>query len=107
MSSSDCLGEYFTGNTNSDETITTLSELADNAGMKLKDFLYIFMVYYQCDTASYTADAGGLRYLEHLFEYSDSVTKKFDDTEGLIKMTGTYWDKYIELKQLANDRENM
>lgn len=107
LSSSDCLGEYFTGNTNSDETITTLSELADNAGMKLKDFLYIFMVYYQCDTASYTADAGGLRYLEHLFEYSDSVTKKFDDTEGLIKMTGTYWDKYIELKQLANDRENM
>lgn len=103
----DCMGEYFTGKISSDETISTLSKLADSAGMKLKDFLYIFMVYYQCDTASYTADAGGLRYLEHLFEYSDSVTKKFDDTEGLIKMTGSYWDKYIELKQIANDRANM
>lgn len=107
LSSCDCLGEYFTRNTNSNETIATLSVLADSAGMKLKDFLYIFMVYYQCDTASYTADAGGLRYLEHLFEYSDSVTKKFDDAEGLIKMTEPYWDKYIELKQLANDRANM
>ena len=66
--------------------------------MRLNDFLYIFIVYYQCDTASYTADAGGLRYLEHLFEYSDSVTKKFDAAEGLIKMTCQYWDKYMKLK---------
>lgn len=107
LSSCDCLGEFFIGNKSSDDTLTTLSELADSAGLKLKDFLYLFMVYYQCDTASYTADAGGLRYLEHLFEYRDSVTKKFDDTEGLIKMTDQYWGKYMELKRIVYDRANM
>ena len=64
------------------------------------------MVYYQCDISSYTADAGGLRFLEYLFDYSDVATKKVDASEGLIKMADQYWDKYLTLKGLVYDREN-
>jgi hypothetical protein len=56
------------------------------------------MVYYQCDCASYTTDAGGIEFLEHLFEYENSH-KVFDESEGLIKLSHKYWSMYKQLKQ--------
>lgn len=55
------------------------------------------MILYQCDVASYTKDAGGLKYLEHLFEYNDGE-KVFDDEEGLIRMSPDFNERYITLK---------
>ena len=55
------------------------------------------MILYQCDVASYTKDAGGLKYLEHLFEYKDGE-KNFDETEGLICMSPEYKERYNNLK---------
>lgn len=55
------------------------------------------MILYQCDVASYTKDAGGLKYLEHLFEYEDGE-KVFDEEEGLISMSPDFKERYITLK---------
>ena len=55
------------------------------------------MIYYQCDIASYTADAGGIKFLEHLFDYQNGE-KVFDEEEGLIKMSPKYWEMYRQLK---------
>ena len=37
------------------------------------DLLYYLMIYYQCDIASYTEDAGGIKFLEHLFTYQNGA----------------------------------
>lgn len=103
----DYIGEYFKGIINVDETVDQLSKLALTANMRLADYLYLYMIYYQCDTASYTADAGGYKYLESLFEYDDPITKTFDSDEGLIRMSKNYWNKYMELKNKVYDRENL
>ena len=55
------------------------------------------MILYQCDVASYTKDAGGFKYLEHLFEYENGE-KVFDDEEGLIRMSPDFNERYITLK---------
>ena len=66
------------------------------------------MIYYQCDTASYTADAGGLKFLEHLFEYKDGA-KVFDEENYLHDWNaedlpdGMYYYEYIGLnKEITN-----
>jgi GNAT superfamily N-acetyltransferase len=55
------------------------------------------MILYQCDVASYTKDAGGFKYLEHLFEYENGE-KVFDEEEGLISMSPEFKERYITLK---------
>ena len=55
------------------------------------------MILYQCDVASYTKDAGGLKYLEHLFVYENGE-KVFDEEEGLISMSPDFKERYITLK---------
>jgi len=98
----DSLGEYFQNKLSLEATKSQLSELASNCGLIGNDFLKLFMVYYQCDIAAYTADAGGIKFLEHLFEYKNGQ-KVFDEEEGLLKMSPKYWEMY---QQLKNEIEN-
>ncbi len=76
--------------------------LAKSSGLDTKSFFKIYMIYYQCDVASNTADAGGIKFLENLFEYKNGQ-KVFDEEEGLLKMSPKYWEMY---KQLKNEIEN-
>lgn len=73
--------------------------LADSQALQIKpDILLQYkMILYQCDVASYTKDAGGLKYLEHMFEYQDG-NKVFDEEEGLILMSPEYKKRYNLLK---------
>lgn len=93
----DCLGEYFQGKLDVRNTKLQLLELASNCGLSVKDFVGLYIIYYQCDIASYTADAGGIKFLEHLFEYENGE-KVFDEEEGLLKMSPRYWEMYKQLK---------
>lgn len=98
----DCIGEYFQNKQSVQTTKETIFDLSKRCEMKPIDFFKIFMIYYQCDIASYTADTGGIKFLEHLFEYKDEK-KVFDENEGLIMMSPKYWEMY---KQLKNEIEN-
>lgn len=98
----DCLGDYFQGKLTISEVRTKIYDLAETCNLTAESFFRIYAVYYQCDIASYTADAGGIKFLEHLFEYKDGK-KIFDESERLIKMSSNYREMY---KQLKNEIEN-
>lgn len=98
----DYLGDYFQEKLSLGEVGSKIFDLAESCNINAKTFIRIYLVYYQCDVASYTADEGGFKFLEHLFEYSNGV-KVFDNDEGLIKMSPKYWEMY---KQLKNGIEN-
>lgn len=73
--------------------------MAERAGKSIKTFLKILTIYYQCDSGSYTVDAGGLHFLEHLFVYKNG-NKCFDTSTGLLKFSPTFETKYRELEKV-------
>ena len=93
----DYLGNYFQDKLPLKELRTKIYDLAESCNLDAKSFLRIYSVYYQCDIASYTEDAGGIKFLEHLFEYNNGK-KVFDNEEGLLKMSPKYWEMYNRLK---------
>ncbi|MBZ9631255.1 hypothetical protein LB465_10740 [Salegentibacter sp. LM13S] len=59
--------------------------------------LKLLLVYYQCDTAAYTQDAGGSKFLEPLFCNKNGI-KMFDKGEGLLRCSSIYCERYLKLK---------
>ena len=53
-------------------------------------------VYYQCDVASYTSDAGGIPFLEHLFEYQKDE-KIYCPKKKLLMLSEVYTNRYDTL----------
>ncbi len=98
LASGDVIGEYFQGIRNTYETTSELGRLAKKAGIGLESFFELYFVYYQCDVASYTQDANGFAFLEHLFEYEDG-SKVFDLKEGCLRFSNKYHEKYLKLKK--------
>jgi hypothetical protein len=96
--SNDCIGEYFQSKKPMDLSVKLIIKGSLSSKIPLMDFFKLSMIYYQCDTAAYTLDAGGLKFLEHLFEYNNGE-KIFDEEEGLIRFSSKYWNMYLELKK--------
>lgn len=96
--SSDVLGEFFQSRQSPELTVQQLSVLAADTKLGLPEFLRYMMVYYQCDTAAYTADEGGLRFLEKLYHYENG-SKVMNGREDLLQFSPKYWDLYLELKK--------
>lgn len=94
----DYLGEYFQNKLTSTQVKENLHRLSAMCGLNIISLFNLYMIYYHCDIASYTADAGGIKFLEHLFEYSNGE-KVFDEEEGLLKMSLNYWLMYKQLKK--------
>lgn len=94
----DYIGEYFQIKISVAHAKNNICQLANTCGLDTKLFFKSYMIYYQCDIASYTADAGGIKYLEHLFDYENGK-KIFDAEEGLLKMSPKYWEMYKKLKR--------
>ena len=94
----DYLGEYFQGRLSLEPVHKILINLANQCNLQSKLFFKLYMIYYQCDIASYTADAGGLKFLEYLFSY-ENESKVFDDNEGLLRFSAKYLTMYSRLKQ--------
>lgn len=100
--SHDTVGIYFQGKLPLEEVTQAIGKLTVESNIDKITFLNLMMIYYQCDIASYTEDAGGIKFLEHLFEYNNGK-KIFDVDEGLLKMSPKYWEMY---KRLKNEIEN-
>lgn len=98
----DYLGDYFQNRLNANIVTQYLKSLSNACGLSPIRFFKIYMIYYQCDIAAYTADEGGIKFLENLFEYKNGK-KVFDKEEGILKMSPRYWEIY---KQLKNVIEN-
>ncbi len=98
----DYLGEYFQNMINVNIVAQHLKSLSNTCGLSPIRFFNVYMIYYQCDIAAYTADEGGIKFLENIFEYKNGK-KVFDEELALLKMSSKYWDMY---KQLKNEVEN-
>ena len=98
LTSGDHLGNYFQGKQTLSSTQNAIKNLTNNTEEDVLDFLYLYMVYYECDIAAYTADEGGIEFLEHLFEY-DNGDKIFNKREMLIQLKPKIWSKYFNLRK--------
>ena len=92
--SNDVLGDYFQYKKT---LLETAGYFTSNERINPVKLLYIHTVYYQCDTAAYTADAGGYKFLEHLFSY-ESGQKVFDEEAGMLRFSDKYREMYNRLK---------
>ena len=99
----DLLGMFFQDKISQNDLKKNILDLSIKSNIEKMDLLYYLMIYYQCDIASYTEDAGGIKFLEHLFTYQNGA-KVFDKEEGLLKMSTKYWEMYKHLKnEIGND----
>jgi len=94
--SADSLGLYMQNKTSLDDTWFNIKEQSNLSKIDTKLFFYLLSVYYQCDVASYTKDAGGLKYLEYLFSYQNG-NKTYDESFKLLIFSGSYQSRYIAL----------
>lgn len=93
----DIMGEYFQGKKDSKSTTQLIVKAAKTLKTSPSRLFDELIIYYQCDTAAYTADAGGYKFLEHLFSY-ESGQKVFDDKAGILRFSDKYREMYNKLK---------
>jgi O-acetyl-ADP-ribose deacetylase (regulator of RNase III) len=91
--SNDSLGMYMQGKTAIDLVYNDVIQKSRQTDIDVKKIFYLLSVYYQCDVASYTEDAGGLKYLEYLFEYKDGC-KIYNDDKKLLQFSARYQHIY-------------
>ena len=96
------LGKYMESKISLDDAYNTIMEQSNIVKLPPKQFLYLSSVYYQCDVASYTRDAGGIPFLEHLFEYQNGEKVYCDDTH-LLKLSEVYAKKYSILSNKIHE----
>lgn len=93
----DIMGEYFQGKKDAESTTQLIVEAAKALNISPSKLFDELIIYYQCDTAAYTADAGGYKLLEHLFSYENGQ-KVFDEEAGLLRFSDKYREMYNRLK---------
>ncbi|WP_194269525.1 DarT ssDNA thymidine ADP-ribosyltransferase family protein [Oceanihabitans sp. IOP_32] len=93
----DIMGEYFQGKKDAESTTQLIVEAAKALNTSPSKLFDELIIYYQCDTAAYTADAGGYKFLEHLFSYENGQ-KVFDEEAGLLRFSDKYREMYNRLK---------
>tara|TARA_R110002096_G_scaffold153872_1_gene317860 strand:- start:2222 stop:3388 length:1167 start_codon:yes stop_codon:yes gene_type:complete len=96
MLSSSFIGKYMESKVSLENTYSLITAQCKNTKLQLRDFFYLLSVYYQCDVASYTKDAGGLPYLEHLFEYENDL-KIYSKKTNLLKFSSVFEERYNTL----------
>lgn len=103
------LGKYMESKIHLDDSYSNILEQCKIIEMEIDKFFYFLSVYYQCDVASYTGDAGGIPYLEFLFEYQNGE-KIYCEKDKLLKFSKVYSQKYfallqeIKLKSVPNEK---
>ena len=87
------IGKYMENKISLDETYNNIVQQAKISEISVDHFFYLLSVYYQCDVASYTKDAGGLPFLENLFEYQNGL-KNYCKKTKLLKLSDRYSQRY-------------
>lgn len=103
--SNDALGMYMQGKIDIESAYNEICKESIQISFDAEKTLYLLSVYYQCDVASYTEDAGGLKYLEYLFDYKDGC-KVFNDNSKLLQFSTRYQKKYDSLRRKFIDNTN-
>lgn len=96
--SNDPIGEYFQDVIDVKSAAALIREAARKTSLGIDDFFKLQLIYYQCDTGSYTEDAGGYAFLEHLFQYQEN-SKVFNDAEDRLMFSDQVEEKLSALRQ--------
>jgi len=99
LAKEDLLGLYFQKRISAKDVATGIKGLSDYCNMNAQDFFSLYMCYYQSDIAAYTEDAGGLRFLEHMFSYNQKGEKIFNKEEGMLQFSDMNQTLYHNLKE--------
>lgn len=106
------IGKYMESKASLNEIFDTIITQSKKTKLPIGEFFYFLSVYYQCDIASYTRDAGGIAYLEHLFEYQNEF-KVYSEKSNLLLFSNLYaqrysllFDKIHECSVISNQHEN-
>ena len=91
--SANLIGKYMEGKVSLEDTVKNILSAGKNLNMPIEEFFYSLVVYYQCDVASYTKDAGGFPYLEHLFQYQNGE-KVYCEKVKLLNFKSFYDTRY-------------
>lgn len=94
----DPIGGLFQDKITTQQSAALISQMRTTSKLELAPFFRILTIYYQCDAASYTKDAGGIRYLEHLFAY-ERGQKTLNVPKGILKFSPIFEAKYNELEK--------
>ena len=97
--SEDVIGGYIRGHHSGKNATEDLTKMAGDAGLPFYDFLKLLLVFYQVDAGSYTADAGGLKSLDHLFV--------FDKGKGQMDFSVDVAARVDQLKIYAEELPNV
>lgn len=100
------IGRYMEGKISMDDIFALIEAQCKISTFPLAQFFYLLLVYYQCDVASYTKDAGGLSYLEHLFEYEDGH-KVYSVENKLLKHREDYQQRYTLLQNKIHESKKI
>lgn len=94
----DPIGSLFQGKITFTKSASIIFKMKAISDLDLTSFFKAITIYYQCDAASYTKDAGGIKYLEHLFAY-EGGQKSFNAEKGILNFSPIFEAKYIELEK--------
>ncbi|MCA0387086.1 MAG: DUF4433 domain-containing protein [Bacteroidetes bacterium] len=94
----DPLGKYFQGKYSLDTAKSVILETRDKFSLDLAEYFEKLTIYYQVDAGSYTEDAGGISYLEHVFQYFGGSKVRHSEESRLI-FSSKYEMMYIKLKR--------
>lgn len=94
----DPIGLYFQNRVSIEEASVIILESSRKTNLSIKDYLRLLTIYYQADTASYTLDAGGFPYLEHIFQYENG-SKTYNLARGLLQFSPNFEKKYLLLEK--------
>lgn len=98
----DLIGKYMENKVSLDVTYDHIIKQGRCSKLPIINFFYFLSAYYQCDIASYTKDAGGIAYLEYLFEY-DNGNKIFSKKTKLLTLKNNYQLRYDMLFNKINE----
>jgi|GEM_PF-224490 hypothetical protein len=99
----DSLGMYMQGKMSLEAIYDDVVQRAKKIKIKIDELFYLLSVYYQCDVASYTEDAGGIKYLEYLFDYNENL-KIYNTKTKLLQFSINYQNRYNNLYNKIKER---
>jgi len=94
----DPLGQYMQGKAGLVETTESIMRAAGMTVVSIQGFFKALTIYYQCDVAAYTKDAGGLPFLEKVFVYRHG-SKVVDEKRGILMFSRTFEDNFKQLEK--------
>lgn len=97
------IGKYMESKLSLDTACDNITQQALTSKLPLSKFFYLLSVYYQCDVASYTGDAGGIPYLEYIFKYENGL-KVFNERTKLLEFNPVFDERFSLLSDRVADK---